>query len=92
MKKQCALIPIGKRLTKKLKGKNKSLIYLNLWRCGVASEGGNQLAAGMANNDTVIFLELGRNGLTQSQEKRIAEKLDNNKFRYENARQVTEAA
>ncbi|GMI05388.1 hypothetical protein TrVE_jg13644 [Triparma verrucosa] len=62
---------------------NKTLLYLNLWRCNVQSEGGHQLVNGIMENQTLIFFEVGNNGLVQSQYKKIAEKLDLNKGRYE---------
>jgi hypothetical protein len=70
---------------------NTTLVYLNMWRCGVASEGGHQIVTGMGGNDTIIFLELGHNGLTQNQERRLAEKLDDNKDRYEAEQEVRRA-
>ena len=67
---------------------NQTLVYLNMWRCSVASEGGHHMVSGLSANDTLIFLELGHCGLTQSQEKSIAEKLDDNKDKYEAGQDV----
>jgi hypothetical protein len=70
---------------------NTTLVYLNMWRCSVASEGGHRIVTGLAENDTIIFLELGHNGLTQSQEKRVADKLDENKEQFEMRQEVRRA-
>ncbi|GMH75091.1 hypothetical protein TL16_g06649 [Triparma laevis f. inornata] len=67
---------------------NKALLYLNLWRCNVQSEGGHQLVNGIMENQTLIFFEVGNNGLVQSQHKRIAEKLDQNKGHYEAVKEL----
>ena len=62
---------------------NKTIVYLNLWRCNVQSQGGHIMFNGIQNNDTLIFFELGNNGLGQHEQKKLAEKLERNKEKYE---------
>ena len=62
---------------------NRTLQYLNLYRCNVQSEGGHALVQGLAENETLIFLEVGNNGLGQPQMRRMAARLDENRARYE---------
>ena len=77
---------------------NNSLRYLNLFGCNIQSSGGHQLVSGLVGNAALIFLEVGNNGLSQGQTRRVADRLDENKDRYErvkmgeieSARQVRE--
>ena len=62
---------------------NKTLVYLNLWRCNVQSEGGQILVNGLENNNTIIFFELGNNGLGQNQQKKLGKLLERNQNNYE---------
>mmetsp|Transcript_10994 Transcript_10994/g.22559 ORF Transcript_10994/g.22559 Transcript_10994/m.22559 type:complete len:623 (+) Transcript_10994:178-2046(+) len=62
---------------------NKTLVYLNLWRCNIQSEGGQILVNGLQDNSTIIFFELGNNGLGQNQQKKLGELLERNQNNYE---------
>ncbi len=54
------------------------LLSLSLWRCGLGVEGGKRLIEGLDQNDTLISMEVGYNGLSKNQECTIAMKLSKN--------------
>ena len=62
---------------------NSTLTYLNLWRCNIGSEGGASLTSGALSSSSLLFLDVGNNGFAQSHLRRIADKLDDNRNRYE---------
>ena len=57
---------------------NKTLKYVNMWRCNIGSEGGQLLLQGINKNSTLLFFQLGNNGLSQTHSKRISDRLDEN--------------
>ena len=63
----------------KMLATNKTLKYLNLWRCNIGSEGGQLILHGINRNDTILFFEFGNNGLSQTHQIKISERLDQNK-------------
>ena len=62
---------------------NRTLTSLNLWRCGINMGGGNILAGGIEDNDTILFCSIGHNNIEMSDVKRIVDKLDANLAAYE---------
>jgi len=57
---------------------NKTLKTLSLWRCNIGSEGGQIMLNGMSRNSTILYLELGNNGLSQAHQNFISGRLDEN--------------
>lgn len=64
---------------------NKTLTSLNLWRTRINAEGGLHLANAMEDNDSLLFMELGKNNINMSEVKRITDKLDINLGAFEAA-------
>ena len=64
---------------------NTTLTSLNLWRCGINVGGGNILAGGIEDNDTLLFCDIGHNNIETADVKRIVDKLDANLAAYERA-------
>lgn len=67
---------------------NKTLTSLNLWRTRIPQQGGTELANAIEQNDTLLFCELGKNGINISESKRVADKLDLNLGAFETAERV----
>ncbi len=55
-----------------------SLLSLSLWRCGLGVEGGKSLIEGLDHSSTLISMEVGYNGFSKYQERKIAMKLCEN--------------
>jgi len=73
---------------------NKTLTSLNLWRCKIPEQGGIAIANAIEENNSLLFLELGKNTINTSEIKRVADKLDLNlgAFEtYERARRINVA-
>jgi hypothetical protein len=64
---------------------NKSLTSINLFRTGISATGGVVLADGVEENDTLLFCDIGHNGIEMGDVKRIVDKLDDNLEGYEAA-------
>ena len=64
---------------------NTTLTSLNLWRTHVPEDGGNHLANAMEDNNTLLFMEIGKNAINMSEMKRITDKLDINLGAFETA-------
>lgn len=62
---------------------NNSLVYLNLWRTEVGSKGGLALSRALSKNDSLLFFDVGHNGIDLCDMKDIANKLDDNLANYE---------
>ena len=57
---------------------NKTLVSLNLWRCNIGKEGGQAMEKGLARNNTLVFLEVGNNGIPAECIQEIAQRLESN--------------
>jgi len=62
---------------------NKTLTSFNLWRTNIGVIVGAMLASGIEDNETILFCDVGQNGLNLSDIKRITDKLDLNLASYE---------
>jgi hypothetical protein len=57
---------------------NKTLVSLNLWRCNIGKEGGMAFEKALEKNDTLVFLEVGNNGIPADCIQEIAHRLESN--------------
>ena len=64
---------------------NSTLTSLNLWRTQIPAAGGEHFANAMADNDSLLFIELGKNEIKMSEIKRVVDKLDLNLGAFEAA-------
>lgn len=62
---------------------NKTLTSLNLWRCGIDSDAGSILASEIANNDSILFCDIGHNEMDAYHVKAVIDKLDENLAAFE---------
>ncbi|RLN31817.1 hypothetical protein BBJ28_00022082 [Nothophytophthora sp. Chile5] len=73
---------LGSMLTK-----NTTLRTLNLWRTRLGSEGGKQLALGLAQNNTLVCLDMGNNRIGTSDAVAIDVRLKKNREKFEQYQQ-----
>lgn len=57
---------------------NTTLTYCNMFRCNISSKGGMALAKALNRNGTILFFDVGHNGIDACDMKEIANKLDGN--------------
>lgn len=62
---------------------NNTLTSLNLWRTGIQSSAGAELASAIEENNSLLFCDMNHNGIDMCEVKRIAEKLETNLADYE---------
>lgn len=67
--------------------KNKTLVSLNLWRCNIGKEGGGAFVNALERNDTLVFLEVGNNGIPADCYREVGARLESN-MKAERARQA----
>ncbi|GBG33792.1 NACHT, LRR and PYD domains-containing protein 2 [Hondaea fermentalgiana] len=60
---------------------NITLLMLNMWRTGLGEVGGNVLASGLEQNNTLLSLGVGCSGISSATEVRISVLLDRNAAR-----------
>ena len=58
---------------------NQTLTRLNLWRCDVGGPAGSELAKALRQNSTLVDLDVGHNGILQTDQRKIADTIDANK-------------
>ncbi|KAG5175108.1 leucine rich repeat protein [Tribonema minus] len=75
--------PAGFRYMVQALSKNAALTSLNLWRCGLGTPAGHDLAAGIQANRTITFLELGNNSLALSDLRQIGARVKDNRCHYD---------
>lgn len=61
---------------------NTTITYVNLFRAGIASKGGQALAKALQRNGTLLFFDVGHNGIDACDMKQIANKLESNLICY----------
>lgn len=57
---------------------NTTITYVNLFRTHISSKGGQALAKALNRNGTILFFDVGHNGIDACDMKEIANKLDHN--------------
>ena len=57
---------------------NKTLTSLNAWRSDIGADGGAAIARAMANNTTLVFLDVGNNNVSVDDMRDIAAMLQRN--------------